>query len=1114
MNILLVSECSGRAINATRRILDQFAERRGERAWQTPITREGLNTLRQLLRKSARKNTAVACHWIRGLNHTELLWIVGNASRFNAQGAVPTNTTRRDVLRNTDENDWHTGEDIGLLAQLAALLHDLGKASVAFQHRLAGRLVERNLYRHEWVSLRLFLTFVGEDDDEGWLRRLASPTVDDDVAWLAAGRYLRDGIDTTAPPFAHLPPLAAAVAWLVLTHHRLPIMPMYEETGEQSWLGRRCRDFDQSGRLHDLLADVRHDWNEVRRQAETKETCAYWSMAGELPVRLPRWRARAAKLAQRLLALRAKPGKGDWLSNPYVMHVARMSLMLADHHYSSLPTDSHERVSGDVGYAIYANTDREGRLKQPLDEHLLGVARNAAMICRSLPDFTAHLPHLVHRTLRKRTRHPAFRWQDKAFDAAEAMRERACAHGAFIVNMASTGRGKTIANARIMYALADPQRGMRCSFAIGLRTLTLQTGRSFQRDLGLQDDEIAIRVGGSANRRLFEYHQRRAERCGSASTQALMEEDGAVFYEGNTEDHPLLRMAMNDERIKYLLSAPVLVCTIDHLMPAAEAQRAGRQIAPMLRLMSGDLVLDEPDDFDLSDLPALTRLVHWAGLLGGRVLLSSATLPPGLVHGLFEAYRRGRIQYQGNRGMGGGQMLPPPPVACLWVDEFKTVAADCREPEQFEAAHADFVAARVGALGKQPPKRRGELLPLSINAKSKERIRRQFAEHARQAILKAHALHAAVDAKTGKRRSFGVVRMANVEPLYDVATELFRLGAPEGIHIHLCVYHSRFPLLLRSAIEHELDTVLDRRGVDDPACSRPNVRKLLEACPERDHVFVVLASPVAEVGRDWSLDWAVVEPSSMRSLIQLAGRVCRHRDPPNEHSNVFIFDTNLKHFERGRPAFVRPGFEEMRDRPGALRLESHALSTLLAPEEYAVIDARSRVQARPLESLRPRTRLVDLEHARLHLVMRASQKGVLNAASIWATPRAALTWALPQQQPFRDDGGCREETLAFLPDDDETRLIPHRVREAPGEKIYTTAGDALEDIDLTASGGPRIAPWMRFDMLALLEPLAEAQNVSLRTAAERFTIANVPLPTDGRLAHWRWHPVLGFTLAG
>ena len=133
MNVLLVSQCSGRAINETRRILDQFAERRGEKVWQTSITQAGLDTLRKLLKASARKNTAVACHWIRGRDHSELLWIVGDASRFNAEGAVPTNATARDVLRRKDENDWHSQQDIYLLSAMAALLHDIGKACLAFQ---------------------------------------------------------------------------------------------------------------------------------------------------------------------------------------------------------------------------------------------------------------------------------------------------------------------------------------------------------------------------------------------------------------------------------------------------------------------------------------------------------------------------------------------------------------------------------------------------------------------------------------------------------------------------------------------------------------------------------------------------------------------------------------------------------------------------------------------------------------------------------------------------------------------------------------------------------------------------------------------------------------------
>ena len=173
MNILLVSQCTKRALTETRRILDQFAERRGDRTWQTPITQQGLDTLRMLLRKTARKNTAVACHWIRGQNHSELLWVVGDTKQFNAQGATPTNMTERNILRQDDENDWHTANDIRLLAAMAALFHDFGKANDTFQAKLRGKGKMADPYRHEWVSLRLFQAFVRQDADAEWLQRLA-----------------------------------------------------------------------------------------------------------------------------------------------------------------------------------------------------------------------------------------------------------------------------------------------------------------------------------------------------------------------------------------------------------------------------------------------------------------------------------------------------------------------------------------------------------------------------------------------------------------------------------------------------------------------------------------------------------------------------------------------------------------------------------------------------------------------------------------------------------------------------------------------------------------------------------------------------------------------------
>lgn len=161
MNILLISQCSKNALKTTRRILDQFAERCGERTWQTPITEAGLDTLHRMLRETARKNTAVACYWTRGRNRTELLWIVGDRRQFNAQGRVPTNRSRRDILRSEHETAWRHGVSIQIAATLAALLHDLGKATGFFQNKLkASGKASADPFRHEWLSLRLFQVMI------------------------------------------------------------------------------------------------------------------------------------------------------------------------------------------------------------------------------------------------------------------------------------------------------------------------------------------------------------------------------------------------------------------------------------------------------------------------------------------------------------------------------------------------------------------------------------------------------------------------------------------------------------------------------------------------------------------------------------------------------------------------------------------------------------------------------------------------------------------------------------------------------------------------------------------------------------------------------------------
>ncbi len=225
MNILLISQCNKNALTETRRILDQFAERCGDRCWQTAITQAGLETLHNMLRQTARKNTAVACYWTHGKNLTELLWIVGDKSQFNAEGRVPTNRTQRNILRADDENGWLSAYSIQILTAIAALLHDIGKANIAFQQKLKPKAkFFPDCYRHEWISTRLFEAMIaGCDTDEQWLARLANwqNYIEENPDWLLNLTLIADKSDHPHN-FSHFPPLAKVVLWLILSHHKLP----------------------------------------------------------------------------------------------------------------------------------------------------------------------------------------------------------------------------------------------------------------------------------------------------------------------------------------------------------------------------------------------------------------------------------------------------------------------------------------------------------------------------------------------------------------------------------------------------------------------------------------------------------------------------------------------------------------------------------------------------------------------------------------------------------------------------------------------------------------------------------------------------------------------------
>ena len=1082
MIVTFISQCEKKALLRTRRVLDAFADRIGDNTWQTVITEDGLLAVKKLLRKTVTKNTAVSCHWIRGRRRSELMWIIGNRNKFNGQGIVPVNTTKKSLAQNKWENDWHYLPLIKALVAVSALLHDWGKASALFQNKLNQQIKKGDPLRHEWISCLLLNALVqhsGDNQkDDAWLNLLIKQDWDEH----ALKKTIEQGLDQTKA-LDQLPPIAQLVAWLIVSHHRLPDLSNEDD--------RKDHSDKQKSDLNSLLNIIAAKWGYQNKQDESDyqnrlKQCFEFQQG--LLSQSTEWTKHTKKWANRLLQETSTASQtlqdGSWR---VVLHHARLCLMLGDHYYSSCAADKAWKTS----LTLIANTDPKTKQgKQFLDEHLVHVSQNALKVAQSLSRLAEEMELAYDIRQLKKKSPQGFEWQDQAVKTIQTFsstNEGAKKQGWFIVNMASTGKGKTIANAKIMQALSEDGCALRYILALGLRTLTLQTGDSYQNDIGLSKDELAVLIGSKAVQELHNKQHKKdstetdVEDIGSESLEQLLENDidyenmpqaefmDVLFPQGDAQKSKA-------EKNKAFLYKPVLVCTIDHVMAATETKRGGKYILPCLRLLSSDLVIDEVDDFNGQDLIAIARLIHLAGMLGRKVMISSATIPPALAEGFFNAYQQGWQLYCAFKRIKNTDVMT------MWVDEFRTqiqtitLSAHDQIIQQYQNHHQKFIQTRAVSLQQQIVKHKAyivdceDLIAAKPIARLDESLQYQYFERIKIQAEKLHQSHHTVDAQTGKKVSFGVIRVANIPPCVALSRYLLNAAWQENIAPCVMAYHSRQVLLLRSEQEHHLDAVLKRKektGDQPKAFVHPVIRHHLDHTDCDQVIFILVATPVEEVGRDHDFDWAIIEPSSYRSIIQLAGRVLRHRklEQDIEQPNIALMQYNLRALRKAKVAFEKPGFELNNAR---FRLQTKDLKQLLDIQQIETsINAIPRIQAK--QPLHATQNLADLEHAVTADQLTSYDKNGAKPLNGWLSEMWYLT-ALPQRfNPFRQSSPniqlfrvMKNRKLAMCEKDDFGQYIDR-------SQWYSITNMELNDLE-------KQRLWLNRDYCDILRRLAVDQN--------------------------------------
>jgi CRISPR-associated endonuclease/helicase Cas3 len=928
MLILCVSECTKKSLPKTRRILSKYLSHIGRRTWIGNLSEEGTQDLHNLLIKNSSKKTSITCYQIGKYNDKKICFHVGNKIHFNENGEYSYSITK---MHQEVELYFKSEEEQFFLSilKLSALFHDLGKSTVGFQEKLNNALskngnykIKKDVVRHELVSCLIIYGIIKNNMDDNIIfqhlsteenvHKCFSENSDNylNIIKSSLNKYCKTAIRDPWPQFSNFllsnsnqSKVIEYILWLVLTHHKLPeAKDLRVCSGVKNFW--RAEFVDSSKILEKELLE------EFLNFLTLKEGKKPWDNTGTQS-----WCASVAKECRFIAKYLQNNLNNKSFIETYVPNYLRPLLIISDY----MGSEKKEKFLGDslsLNSTIFANTILQSDEKyyaDTLDVHLNKVAHYTKVyfncIFLNSEAFSAAMP-----LKSKKPDNERFLWQHEVYQKIDQLKKENASAQVFCVLTSSTGSGKTRAIALACSAAAQDHK-LRYSLGLGLRTLTLQTGSEYKK---LYDEsDVAVVVGDRLTREIWESQAEHNDLMydpqdgSSNSPQLLAELDDANFIIGGKSNNKSIPFLNKTQEV--ILSTPIVVATIDHLISGAEIKR-GSESFMALRLMTSDLAIDEIDSFAASDLVSIGRLVYLTGFYGRNVVLSSASVQNIIVQKLYEAFLDGVKDR--NLKNNKEQNI----IVCLGSNYSSCSSAKLmpiNNNDEFNKYYNEFLLNHCNYLKKSPEKHYAEF----IEVKDKKNFEEENFNIVLNAAERMHLRHSYMVKNNSFRFSIGFVRWNRTHICRDFAKWLMdEEKSKSELKIAVFCYHSYLNFVDRRRVESFLDKGLKR----SENCNDPEI---LLNCPEfqkwyeqndfpKNVMMLVSTTSIQETGRDHDYDWTILDPCSTRSIVQASGRVLRHRPqclPTGPNIGILRFSSQTwfeSHGKKEKPnSWAYPGVE-------------------------------------------------------------------------------------------------------------------------------------------------------------------------------------------------------------